>query len=163
MRKTIDMITNSVCRLLRLAFPHQSQFHETDVQNITALVIRSKDIIKSYSTMINRLTKIDFALRNYDPWPQSTSEYCNENMVEFINRMDNLHFMFAICSELELILPHDDFDSLNPWDVLKVSTHFILINIMLDSNAYYPLTLNLFYFRILITLIPLTFLVMSRR
>ena len=122
MKKTIDMITNSVCRLLRFAFPHQSKFHETDVQRITALVIRSKDFINSYSTMINRLTKIDFALRNHDPWSQSSSRYCNENMLELINRMNYLYFMFAICAELELALPHDDFDSLNPWNVLKVST-----------------------------------------
>lgn len=130
MKNTIDLITTSICIFIRFAFPPQHKLYNAEIQTIKMLLVRSKDAIHSYSTMINRLTKIDFGLRKYDPW-KILEGYENAKVNELLYRMESLYSIFAICAEVKSILPRDDFDLFKRLNPFKVCSPLILLTLYL--------------------------------
>lgn len=143
MKNTIDLMTESICKLLRVAFPHKDRLLKTDAQTIKSLVVRSKDTMNSYLTMMNRLTKIDFTLRKDDPWTKSDGYHYDK--VDFLlRRMESLYFVCGTCAELEIILPPDDFDSFQTINPLKVS--YLLFSLHYNGSSEQTLIVTVYLF-----------------
>jgi hypothetical protein len=170
MKHTIELITNELCKMIQSLFPHQSQIlnknaasaststtwysHRNNGNNdsnvpmikmmkIKTFVLRSKSILNSYLDMIGRLTKIDFTLRDKDPWKgefekhhhhqqrqQRLGGYHHEKADELIHRIDTVYSTYAIHDEILSVLPSQDqkdFERLNLLEVrLADSLPFLL-------------------------------------
>ena len=103
------------------------------------LVLRSKDILLSYTKMIGRLTKIDFALREKDPWIERSG--CNFHLDDFVKRIDTVYGIMATHDEVQYVLSSSkkiqDFKSLNLLEVRNVFLHSFLISFHHTIPSYH--------------------------
>ena len=88
------------------------------------LISRSRTILLSYSTMLTRLTKIDFTLRNKDPWKQSFG-FHSEKVQAFIKCVDTTYSVWATYHEIFGILSSEEKRGMDKVKFFAVSNSVI--------------------------------------
>ena len=122
MKNTLDIISVELCKTIRSIFPHQSLLFNMSASTLKTLVVRSKDILTSYMTMLSRLTKTDFLLREKDPWKYSLG-YQHETIDKLMSRIDIVYSIWATYDEVLSLLSSQnkkDFERLNLLQVRMV-------------------------------------------
>ena len=90
-----------------------------DSPTIKTMIVRSKDILLSYQTMLGRLTKIDFSLRKKDPWKEELG-FQDEYVTKLIYRIDVVYSVWATNHEITTIFPPQHQQELKRLNLLEV-------------------------------------------
>jgi len=125
MRQLIQMMSMCLCKRLREIFPHPSQIFDLDIPMMKMIVVRSKNVLNCYQTMISRLTKIDFSLRDTDPWKQSWG-YQSDIVTKLIHRIDTIYKVWATNDEIHSILSGRPKKDLQRMNIFKVRYEYSL-------------------------------------
>lgn len=143
MKHTINIISIGLCQTIRSIFPNTNVMFALDSSTMKTLVLRSKDLLISYLTMIGRLTKIDFSLREKDPWKQRLG-YQDDKVDKLMHRIDIIYSLWATHSEIvSVISPQNkkDLERLKLFDEVRIFLFVCYISFeLLKLTVYFFLT-----------------------
>lgn len=120
MEHFIKLISQGLCKAVHEIYPVSSGMFAMDATGLKTLVVRSKDILMNYLTMIGRLTKIDFSLREKDPWIQMGGCSRDGKIDKLLYRIDTFYSMRATYDEILYLLPSEKKSDVERLQLLEV-------------------------------------------